>query len=133
MERREKRRYPTCGEELPPDAHVLKRSLTLSPLAVKYHTGLVEPRGKALAHVRQIVALAEIHGDEPIVRALADALAFEAFSSEYIAHLVAARNRRLPEANPLSLMRHQDVLDIELPPADLSAYAKVTGDENGTL
>ncbi|MCM8621345.1 MAG: IS21 family transposase [Candidatus Accumulibacter sp.] len=115
------------------DAHVLKRFLALSPLAEKYHLGLVERRGNALAHVRQIVALAEIHGDEPIVRALADALAFEAFSSEYIAHLVAARNRRLPEANPLSLMRHQDVLDIELPPADLSAYAKVTGDENGTL
>ena len=57
---------------------------------------------------------------------------FEAFSSEYIAHLIEARTRQLPEASPLSLMRRQDVLELELPPADLSAYAKVTGDENGS-
>ena len=114
------------------DAHVLKRFLALSPLAAKYHAGLVERRGNGLAHVRKIVVLAEIHGDEPVARALADALAFEAFSSEYIAHLIEARTRQLPEASPLSLMRRQDVLELELPPADLSAYAKVTGDENGS-
>jgi hypothetical protein len=51
-----------------------------------------------------------------------DALAFAAFSSEYIAHLIAARSRQLPEAAPLVLMRRQDVLELELPPADLSAY-----------
>ena len=57
---------------------------------------------------------------------------FEAFSSEYIAHLIEARTRQLPEASPLSLIRRQDGLELELPPADLSAYAKVTGDENGS-
>jgi hypothetical protein len=50
-------------------------------------------------------------------------LAFEAFSSEYIAHLIDARGRRLPEPSPLLLMRRQDMLDLELPPADLSAYS----------
>ena len=113
------------------DAHVLKRFLALSPLAAKYHAGLLERRGNALAHVRKIVALAEIHGDEPVVRALADALAFEAFSSEYIAHLIEARERQLPEASPLVLIRRLDVLDLELPPADLSVYANVTGDDDG--
>lgn len=57
-----------------------------------------------------------------MVRAMADALAFEAFSSEYIAHLIEARGRQLPEPSPLVLMRRQDVLELELPPADLSAY-----------
>lgn len=104
------------------DAQVLKRFLGLSPLAAKYHAGLLERRGHALSHVRKIVALADIHGDEAVVRALTDALAFEAFSSEYVAHLIDARGRQLPEPSPLLLMRRQDLLDLELPPADLSAY-----------
>ncbi|MFA5187535.1 MAG: IS21 family transposase [Patescibacteria group bacterium] len=107
------------------DSQVQKRFLGLSPLAAKYHAGLLERRGHAISHVRKIVALAEIHGDEAVVRALADALAFEAFSSEYIAHLIEARERQLPEASPLLLMRRQDVLELELPPADLSVYPDV--------
>ena len=113
------------------DAHVLKRFLALSPSAAKYHAGLAERRGNALSHVRKIVALADIHGDAPVVRAMTDALAFEAFSSEYIAHLIEARERQLPAASPLVLMRRLDVLDLELPPADLSVYANATGDDDG--
>ena len=104
------------------DAQVTKRFFALSPLAVTYYAGLLERRGHAIAHVRKIVALADIHGDEAVVRAMTDALAFEAFSSEYIAHLIQARSRQLPEPSPLVLMRRQDVLEIDLPPADLSAY-----------
>jgi transposase len=105
------------------DAQVLGRFLALTPLAVRYHAGLVERRGQALVHVRKIVALADIYGDEAVVRALTDALSFEAFSSEYVAHLIEARSRQLPQASPLTLMRRQDVLELELPPADLSAYS----------
>ena len=107
------------------DALVLKRFLGLTPLAGKYHAGLLDRRGNALAHVRKIVALAEIHGDDAVVRAMTDALAFEAFSSEYIAHLIDARRRQLPEASPLLLIRRQDLLELELPPADLSAYPDI--------
>ncbi|MEO8410568.1 MAG: hypothetical protein ABI478_08345, partial [Propionivibrio sp.] len=105
------------------DAQVLRRFFALTPLAVRYHAGLLERRGHALVHVRKIVALADIYGDEAVVRAMTDALAFAAFSSEYVAHLIEARSRQLPEASPLVLMWRQDVLDLELPPADLSAYA----------
>ena len=105
------------------DAQVLGRFLALTPLAVRYHAGLVERRGQALVHVRKIVALADIYGDEAVVRALTDALSFEAFSSEYVAHLIKARSRQLPQASPLTLMRRQDVLELELPPADFSAYS----------
>ena len=104
------------------DAQVTKRFFALSPLAVTYHAGLLERRGHAMAHVRKIVALADIHGDEAVVRAMRDALAFEAFSSEYIDHLIQARSRQLPKPSPLVLMRRQEVLEIDLPPADLSAY-----------
>ena len=110
------------------DSQVLGRFLALTPLATKYHAGLLERRGNALSHVRKIVALAEIHGDDAVVRAMSDALAFEAFSSEYVAHLIQARTRQLPEPSPLVLMRRQDVLDLELPPADLSAYPDVAAD-----
>jgi len=105
------------------DAQVLQRFLTLTPLAVRYHAGLVERRGHALVHVRKIVALADIYGNEAVVRALTDALSFAAFSSEYVAHLIEARTRQLPQASPLVLMRRQDVLELELPPADMSAYS----------
>lgn len=104
------------------DQHALQRFLALSPQAAAYYAGLCERRGNAMVHVRKIVALVEIHGSEPVIRAMADALAFEAFSSEYIAHLIEARGRKLPEASPLSLTHRQDVLDLELPPPDLSAY-----------
>ena len=113
------------------DAQVLKRFLGLSPVAAKYHAGLLERRGNALSHVRKIVALAEIHGDDAVVRALNDAMVFEAFSSEYISHLIDARTRQLPEPSPLVLMRRQDVLDLELPPADLSAYPEFDTGNNG--
>ena len=105
------------------DAQVLKRFLDLAPLAATYHAGLLQHRGNALSHVRKMVALAEIHGDDAVIRAITDALAYNAFSSEYIAHLISARARQLPEPSPLVLMRQQDVLDLDLPPADLSAYS----------
>ena len=75
-----------------------------------------------MIHIRKIVALADIHGDNAVVRAITDALTFEAFSSEYITHLIDARSRQLPEPSPLQLMRRQDLLEFELPPADLSVY-----------
>jgi hypothetical protein len=104
------------------DAHVLQRFLALCAQAPQYHAGLQERRGHAMSHVRKIVALAEIHGDDAVACAIADALTFAAFSSDYIAHLVEARGRQLPDPSPLHLLRRQDVLDLELPPADLAAY-----------
>ena len=44
-------------------------------------------------------------------------------SHEYIAHLIHARGRQLPQPSALVLMRRQDVLELDLPPADLSLYA----------
>ena len=48
--------------------------------------------------------------------------ALGAYSCEYIANLLEQRGRLLPEAGALHLTRASDLLDLELPPPDLSPY-----------
>ena len=65
----------------------------------------------------------------PAARAIDDALVFNAFSSEYIAHLLESRARtKSAPTSPLSLTRRADLLDLELPEPDLSIY-EVADDE----
>jgi len=67
--------------------------LGLSSKAPAYYEGLLARRFNARGHVRKIIALAEIYGTDACSRAIDDALVFNAFSSEYIAHLLEARAR----------------------------------------
>ena len=55
-------------------------------------------------------------------RALDDAHELGAYSCEYIANLLEQRRRFLPEAGALHLTRASDLLELELPPPDLSPY-----------
>ena len=64
----------------------------------------------------------EIYGTEPTARALDDALAFEAFSCEYVANLLESRARALPEPGALHLTRRTDLLELELEEPDLELY-----------
>ena len=73
-------------------------------------------------HLRKIVALVDVYGAEKVARALADALVYQAFSSEYIANILEQRERRLPDPGPLHLTRKQDLLDLQLPDPDMSVY-----------
>jgi len=57
-----------------------------------------------------------------VARALEDALVYEAFSSEYSAHLLEQRARFTPEASALHLTRREDLLDVSLEPPDRSIY-----------
>ena len=68
------------------------------------------------------MALAEIYGAAAIGRALDDAHALGAYSCEYIANLLEQRQRLAPEAGALHLTRASDLLDLELPPPDLTPY-----------
>jgi hypothetical protein len=104
------------------EQRLLMQFLALSPQAQAYYEGLESRRLNPRHHLRKILALREIYGAEATARALQDGLAFHAFSSEYIAHLLEARARTLPPVSPLSLTRRQDLLELELPEADLSAY-----------
>jgi len=111
------------------EQRLLSQFLALSIKAPAYYEGLVARRFNARAHVRKIIALAEIYGPEACCRALDDALVFNAFSSEYIAHLLESRARtRSQPMSPLSLTRRADLLELELPEPDLSIY-EVSHDE----
>jgi transposase len=104
------------------EQRLLMQFLSLSPQAQAYYEGLQQRRLNARHHVRKILALREIYGIDATARAIADGLAFHAFSSEYIAHLLESRARALPAASPLSLTRRKDLLELQLPEPNLSLY-----------
>ena len=96
--------------------------LALSPQGSAVLRRAREPPPQPADHVRKILALAKIYGTEATARAIADGLAFHAFSCEYMAHLLEVRARTKPPASPISLTRRADLLELELPEADLSRY-----------
>ena len=106
---------------------LLTRFLALSPHAAEYYQRLEEKRGNPRHHVQKIVALSEIYGAEKVQRALEDAWAYQAFSCEYIANLLDQQARPSVQPGALHLTRQQDLLNLELPPPDLSLYETEEG------
>jgi len=104
------------------EQHIVKRFLSLSPKAEIYYRQLAERKLSWRLHLRKIVALSDAYGSEKVASAIEDALFYQAFASDYIANILEQRERRLPEPGPLTLLRKQDQLDIELPAPDLSIY-----------
>ena len=104
------------------DHQLFLRFLALSPRAEAYYLKLEERRLNPHHHVRKIVALSDIYDPQTVARAIEDALTYEAFSSEYIANLLEQRARFTPEASSLHLTRRADLLEVSLPPPDLSLY-----------
>lgn len=98
--------------------------VALSPLAETYLRQLELKRLNTLHHVQKIVALSELYGPPKIERALQDALQFEAYGCEYIANILEQRERHDAPPAALHLTRRQDLLDLDLPPADLTAYER---------
>lgn len=104
------------------EQRLLVQFLALSPRAQGYLDGLELKRINARDHMRKILALAEIYGKEEVCRAIDDGLELQAFSSEYIANILAARKRFCPEPAALQLTRRSDLLELEMPEPDLSLY-----------
>ncbi len=111
---------------------LIGRFLTLSPKAEAYYQALAQKRLNPRHHVQKIVALSEIYGVERVARAMEDAFTYQAFSCEYIANLLESRQRLLPQPGALHLTRRQDLLDLEMPEPDLSAYEPTTPDTQNT-
>jgi len=109
------------------EQRLLTQFLAISPRAELYRAGLEATRMDARAHLRKIVALLEMHGQDALARALDDGLELQAFSAEYIAHILAARRRIGQEPGALQLTRGADLLDLELPAPDLSIYDRAAG------
>lgn len=105
------------------DQVLYRRFLSISNRAQEYYQQMEMRRMNPRHHVRQIVAMSEIHGIEAVAAALEDALSLGAFSSECILNLLEQR-RRFPaqEAPALHLTRRQDLLDISVESPDLSIY-----------
>ena len=64
----------------------------------------------------------EIHGDEAVACAIADAMKLHAIGSDYIANILESRARKLPEPGALNFTRSADLLDISVEAPDLSIY-----------
>lgn len=127
-ERRQLIRNPDHDRDLLAHRHnartqtLLLAFLALSPHAEVYARKLADKRLNAPHHIQKIVALSEIYGPTKVDRAFQDALAFEAIGVEYIANLLEQRERLAGPPAALHLTRRQDLLDLDLPPADLTAY-----------
>ena len=106
------------------DQKIFMRFVSLSDKADNYYRQLEQRRMNPLHHIRQIVALSEIYGDQAVQRAIEDAFAFQAFSCEYIANLLEQRVRKLPQPGALHLTRRQDLLEITVAKPDMEIYNK---------
>jgi transposase len=100
----------------------LQAFLSLGPQADLYTRKLQEKRLNAPHHIQKIVALSQLYGPDKVARALDDALTFEAYGCEYIANILEQRERQPIVPSPLHLTRRQDLLELDLPQADLSLY-----------
>jgi hypothetical protein len=106
------------------DQKLLQRFLSLSHVSMDYYRELDKRHLNPRHHLRKIMALAEIHGDEAVASAIADAMKLHVIGSDYIANILESRARKLPEAGVLHLTRRTDLLDISVEAADLSIYDK---------
>jgi transposase len=104
------------------DQTLLRRFLALSHSSLDYYRELDKRQLNATIHIRKIVALAEIHGDEAVALAIDDAMKLHAIGSDYIANILESRARKLPEPGALHLTRRADLLDIKVEAPDLSIY-----------
>jgi transposase len=104
------------------EQRLLQKFLSLSRYASAYVEGIEQRRVNPRHHLRKIVALSEIYGVDAVDRAIQDGIAFAAYSCEYIANMLEMRTRETPEPGVLHLTRRQDLLDIDIPPPDLSPY-----------
>ncbi|WP_319550173.1 IS21 family transposase [Desulfogranum marinum] len=114
------------------DQKAMQRFLTLSAKAELYYQGLRERKLNLMHHIRQIVGLSDIYGEEEVARVLEDALEFQAFSCEYIANLLEQRKHINAPPGALHLTRSEDLLEIELKEPDISIYAKRGNHEEQT-
>jgi transposase len=104
------------------DQTLLRRFLALCHCSLDYYRELDKRQLNATIHIRKIVALAEIHGDDAVAGAIDDAMRLHAIGSDYIANILESRARKLPEPGALHLTRRADLLDIAVEAPDLSIY-----------
>lgn len=127
-ERRKDVAHPDHAQELltqrkqARDHALLRAFLSLCPESETYCRRLQEKRLNAPHHIQKIVALSEIYGAEKVVRALHDALSYQAIGCEYIANILQQREHPAALPGALHLTHRQDLLDLEIAAPDLTPY-----------
>lgn len=106
------------------DQNLQQRFLAMGSPAQTYHEQLVQRYPNPKHHVQKIMALVEIFGADKVLRAIEDAIVYNAFNCQYIANILEQRLRPIEEPGALHLTRQSDLLDLELPEPDLSLYNK---------
>ncbi|MEI6133217.1 MAG: IS21 family transposase [Bacillota bacterium] len=107
------------------EQRIFARFLALSPLADDYYKQLCQRKLNPSLHIRKIVALSEIYSPDSVALAIADALTFQAFGSEYISNILEARSHIKVEPQGALILTHsQDLLELELEEPDLTIYEK---------
>lgn len=106
------------------DQTLLLAFLNLCPQAEPFCRKLQQRRLNAPHHIEKIVALSEIYGPDPVAGAIQDALSLEAIGCEYVANILMQRQRVSAPAGALHLTHRQDLLDLDLPAADLDLYER---------
>ncbi len=101
---------------------IIKQFLALGPAAENYYKGLQNKRLNFSLHIRKIMALASVYSRDDLLSAMTDAATSGAFGSDYIANILEARSRIMPEPGPLHLSRKSDLLDLEIQSPDLGIY-----------
>ena len=104
------------------DKRRLEHFLVLGPDAAAYLARMQERLPNWRSHVDRINSLAEIHGRDEVLRALADTRESAAFSADYIHNLLDSRQRLSPEPGPLHVPRRADLLELEIPEPNLDVY-----------
>jgi transposase len=104
------------------DAKWLLTFYALSPHSEHYHQQLAARHLNERSHINKIVALTEIYSPEKVALAIEEAIQSQAYSSQYIENILEQRARHTPTPGPLHLTRRSDLLDLELPSADLTPY-----------
>ena len=100
----------------------LQAFLCLGPQAEIYAQTLRDKRINASHHIQKIVALSQLYSADKVAQALSDAIKYDAYGCEYITNILEQRERMLSPSSPLHLTHRQDLLDLDLPPADLTPY-----------
>ncbi len=110
-------------------ARLLEQALIrLGPIAEDYHQGIKTQRGRGAGHhIKRILTLADRHGAEAVVGAMAHAARFGNYSAEAVARVIAGKTLRAattPDQDvpmpPERVRRWLDGLDVE--GSDLADY-----------
>jgi transposase len=100
----------------------LQQFLRLASRAAEFYEGLQLRRLKSDIHVRKILALSQVYGDDMTSQAISDACDMEVFGSDYIQNMLECRARHLPKPGPLHITHKRDMLDLQIDQPDMSIY-----------